>query len=234
VSSLSSRAPEEAEPLSSSSSEVIERADLWQTVAARLRYAIIGREFKPRQHLPEPALAQRFGVSRVPVREALIRLEQEGLVRAEPRRGAFVVGMSLADMRELYEVRALLEVRGARLAANTATPEDVTNIRSLIRDFGTVTKRGDSEALAATDIAFHRSVMTAAHHRRLLSTWEPLSGVIQTLLTLTNERGTSSHIVSAHRRLATAISSGDPDAAESVTLKMLSEGLANAELTWTE
>jgi DNA-binding GntR family transcriptional regulator len=213
---------------------VIERADLWQTIAARLRYSIIGREFKPRQHLPEPALAQRFGVSRVPVREALIRLEQEGLVRAEPRRGAFVVGMTLADMRELYEVRALLEVRGARLAANGASPEDVAKIRGLIPEFGAVSKRGDSEHLATVDIAFHRTVMTAAHHRRLLATWEPLSGVIQTLLTLTNERGSSSHIVTAHRRLATAIASGDPDAAESATLKILSEGLGNAELRWTE
>lgn len=220
--------------MSGSSSEVIERADLWQTIAARLRYSIIGREFQPRQHLPEPALAQRFGVSRVPVREALIRLEHEGLVRAEPRRGAFVVGMSLADMRELYEVRALIEARAARLAAREATAEDVAKIRSLIREFGTVTKRGDSEGLAAIDIAFHRNVMTAAHHRRLLATWEPLSGVIETLLTLTNEHGTSTHIVSAHRRLATAIAAGDPDAAESATQTILAEGMANAELRWTE
>jgi GntR family transcriptional regulator of gluconate operon len=214
--------------------EIVDRADLWQIVASRLRYAIIGRELRPREHLPELALAQRFGVSRVPVREALIRLEHEGLVRGEPRKGAFVVGMSLADIRELYDVRAVLEVRGARLAAKAAAQDDVAKLQNLIQEFSTVAKRGDSESLAAVDIAFHREVMAAAHHRRLLATWEPLSGIIQTLLHLTNERSTQANILSAHSPLAKAIASGDSDAAERTTLQCLSDGMKNAELMWSE
>jgi GntR family transcriptional regulator of gluconate operon len=214
--------------------DVVERADLWQIVASRLRYAIISRQLKPGEHLRELPLANRFGVSRVPVREALIRLEHEGLVRGEPRRGAFVVGMTLADIRELYEVRAILEVRGARLAAEAAAPENLANLRRITQDFRVEADRGDSESLAGVDIAFHREVMTAAHHRRLLATWEPLSGIIQTLLTLTNERSTQSKILSAHSPLASAIILGDADAAEAATLKTLDEGMKNAELIWSE
>ena len=214
--------------------DVVERADLWQIVASRLRYAIISRQLKPGEHLRELPLANRFGVSRVPVREALIRLEHEGLVRGEPRRGAFVVGMTLADIRELYEVRAILEVRGARLAAEGAAPENLANLRRITQDFRVEAERGDSESLAGVDIAFHREVMTAAHHRRLLATWEPMSGIIQTLLTLTNERSTQSKILSAHSPLASAIILGDAAAAEAATLKTLEEGVKNAELIWSE
>jgi DNA-binding GntR family transcriptional regulator len=75
--------------------------------------------------------------------------------------------------------------------------------------------------------------MAAAQHRRLLATWEPLSGIIQTLLTLTNEQSSKSQILSAHRPLATAIAAGDADAAEAMTLKSLAEGVKNAELMWS-
>lgn len=213
--------------------ETVERADLWELVAARLRYAIISGELEPGEHLRELPLAQRFGVSRVPVREALIRLAHEGLVRGEPRRGAFVLGMSLADIRELYDVREVLEVHAGRLAAQSATAEDIATLRRLIREFNQEAKSGDSEALAAVDIAFHRAVLAAAHHGRLRATWEPLSGIIQTLLTLTNAHSTRSRIMSAHRPLADAIASGDLAAAEETTRKSLAEGLKNAE-TWSK
>ena len=111
-----------------------------------MRYAIISRQLKPGEHLRGAALAKRFGVSRVPVREALIRLEHEGLVRGEPRRGAFVVGMTLADIRELYEVRAILEVRGARLAAEGAAPENLAKLRRITQEFRVEAERGDSES----------------------------------------------------------------------------------------
>jgi len=218
--------------LSDSNSDIVERADLWKLVATRLRFAIISREFEPGEHLRELALAQRFGVSRVPVREALIRLAHEGLVRGEPRRGSFVVGMSLADVREIYDVRTLLEVHASRLAAKAATSDDIQNLRRLLGNLDNDMKKGDSEAAAAVDLAFHREIVTAAHHRRLLATWEPLSGIIQTILTLTNEHSTEHRIMSAHRPLVEAIAAGDPDAAEKATRRSHREGLRAAELGW--
>src|SRR5262245_4986132 len=100
------------------------RADLWELVAVRLRRAIVTGELAPAVHLNEPLLAQRFGVSRMPVREALVQLEHEGLVRSEPGRGSFVVGMSPKDVQELYDVRLMVEVQAGRLAAQRATVDD--------------------------------------------------------------------------------------------------------------
>lgn len=220
--------------LSEFAPDLVERVDLWQIIVSRLRYAIIGRELKPGEHLREWPLAKQFGVSRVPVREAFIRLEHEGLVRGEPRRGVFVIGMSMTDIRQLYEVRALLEVRGARLAAESADPASIEKLERILEQFSREAWRGDSEALAAIDIAFHREVMSASQHRRLLSTWEPLSGVIHTLLTLTNERSNSSRILAAHGPLVTAIASGDVEKAERATLEYLANGMKNAEAMWPD
>src|SRR6185437_16142801 len=100
---------------------IARRADLWEVVAGALRWAIITGELGPGVHLQEPVLAQKFGVSRVPVREALVRLEHEGLVRSEPRRGSFVIGFTASDVQEIYEIRQFIETHAGRLAAERVT-----------------------------------------------------------------------------------------------------------------
>jgi DNA-binding GntR family transcriptional regulator len=214
--------------------ETVERPDLRELIAARLRYAIISREFPPGRRLRELPLAESFGVSRVPVREALIRLTHEGLVRGEPRRGAFVVGMSKADIAELYDVRKLIECRGGQLAASRATVDDVRELRRRVQDLDDATTYRTPFEAASADIAFHREVLVASHHRRLLAVWEPMAGTIQTLMSLTNERSDPACILSSHRPLVDAITDGDAEAAARLTLKSLDDGLANAELIWSD
>jgi GntR family transcriptional regulator of gluconate operon len=218
--------------LSEFAPDLVERTDLWEMIGSRLRYAIISRELGSGEHLREAPLAKRFGVSRVPVREALIRLEHEGLVRIEPRRGVFVVGMSIGDIRELYDVRTLLEARGARLAAEAKEAASIEKLEQIMEQFSRDAWSGNSEALAKSDISFHREVMAASGHKRLVSTWEPMSGVIQTLLMLTNERSNRSRILSAHGPLLTAIASGDAQGAETATLECLANGLENIQAMW--
>jgi DNA-binding GntR family transcriptional regulator len=91
-----------------------EEAYLW------LRDAIISGELQPDDSLSEAALAARLSTSRTPVREALARLSKEGLVRLAPGRGAQVTGISLTDVRDLFQLREALEVLAARLAATNA------------------------------------------------------------------------------------------------------------------
>src|SRR5690348_10518744 len=88
---------------------IVQPEALWQRVVSVMRRAIVMGELEPGAHLKEPALAQRFGVSRLPVREAIAQLEREGLVRSEPRRGAFVVGITEQAVSDIYECRLLLE-----------------------------------------------------------------------------------------------------------------------------
>src|SRR5437588_11613580 len=101
---------------------------LWQRVAQALRQAIVLGHLEQGVHLKEPALAQRFGVSRLPVREAIAQLEREGLVRIEPRRGAFVIGVTEEDISDIYACRLMLETEAVRRAARRVTPDALAEL----------------------------------------------------------------------------------------------------------
>src|SRR3982751_1113296 len=96
-----------------------------------LEEAILEGELKPGERLRAEALAQRFGTSRTPIREALLQLEAHGLVEVEPNRGAVVKTFAPAALRDLYEVRALLEPHAAARAATRIRAEDVTRLEAL-------------------------------------------------------------------------------------------------------
>ena len=87
-----------------------------ESVTSALRNGILEGELPPGQRLLQEQLAERFGVSRIPLRDALRRLEVEGLVRIDPRRGAYVAELTVADVREIYELREVLEERCMRYA----------------------------------------------------------------------------------------------------------------------
>src|SRR5579871_6458237 len=96
------------------SMEIVQTEALWAHVAAALRRSIVLGDLEQGSHLKEPLLAQRFGVSRLPIREAITQLEREGLVRVEPRRGAFVVGITEQGIKDIYDCRLLLETFALR------------------------------------------------------------------------------------------------------------------------
>jgi DNA-binding GntR family transcriptional regulator len=97
-------------------------------VYERLRELIIGGRLAPHDRLHQARLAQALGVSRTPVREALLRLEQEGLVYSLPGRGLFVKGVSAKEVADLYEVRMILEPQAARLGCTRATERDLAEV----------------------------------------------------------------------------------------------------------
>ena len=207
--------------------EQTRRADLWELVAVRLRRAIIAGELAPGVHLNEPLLARRFGVSRVPVREALVQLEHEGLVRSEPGRGSFVVGMSPTDVQEFYEVRLMLEVQAGRLAATRATVEAAAALEETVATMRRASRLGQSERFCEADITFHRQIVLASGHRRLASLWETLSGVAYTLLSVTDLVGLArdvDEIIETHRVILDGLKARDPDAVEAELRRHLSNG----------
>ncbi|HLG50672.1 MAG TPA: GntR family transcriptional regulator [Chloroflexota bacterium] len=206
--------------------ETLRPVDLWEFVAAALRKAIITGELGPGVHLQEPLLAQKFGVSRVPVREALAQLAHEGLVRSEPRRGTFVVGFTADDVHEVYDMRRLLEGEAGRLAAQRATAQDIARLQQLVGEMERAVQIGHVERVAAPDIAFHRAIFEIAGRRRLLAAWEPIAGIVSTLLTITNTSYPDMpRAVDGHRRIVRALSEHDPTAFE----QELRQHLANGE-----
>jgi len=151
-----------------------------------IRRGIITGDLTPGLRLQEEALAQKFDVSRVPIREALTRLEHEGLIRVEPRRGAFVVGLTATDVHEIYDVREMIETRAAQFAVERAGQSDLDRLQELIARMDSAVQNQRFAEVAEPDVLFHRQLVAAAAHARLLATWEPLAGVIGSLLEFTN------------------------------------------------
>jgi DNA-binding GntR family transcriptional regulator len=129
---------------------------------------------RPGERLVEARIAEDLGLSRTPVREALRLLASEGLVRFEPNRGASVRSLTVAEVGDLYELRARLEAMAGELAAQRATPEQCDRLAAAHDDFAVAARRAAAaptvEALRALSHAndiFHLTMIEAAHHGRL-------------------------------------------------------------------
>ncbi len=205
---------------------VAQRSDLWEVVAAELRQAIVTGTIAPEVHLQESVLAQKFGVSKASIHEALFQLEHEGLVRSEPRRGAFAVGLGGGAVQEIYDLRRLLEVEAGRLATPRASAPDLARLQSLVHQMAEAIGREDARQLAELDITFHREIFTIAGHRRIQSAWEPIAGIIATLLRLTDAFARNKQvIIHTHQIVVDALAAGNPDAVERAIRQHLDAGV---------
>ncbi|TPG60672.1 GntR family transcriptional regulator [Roseomonas nepalensis] len=122
--------------------------------------------------LRESELAERYGISRTPVREALKRLETQGLVLHEPHHGAVVARLGYAQMTELYHMREVLEGTAAGLAATHATPTEVEILREMVERDRTLVD--DPAALSGTNRRFHRQVYLSARNGFLINILETM------------------------------------------------------------
>ena len=191
------------------------RKALWESIVAVVRRAIILGELSPGLHLEEPALAEKFGVSRIPIREALTRLAHEGLVRLEPRRGAFVVGVTADDIHDIYELRLLIEAHAIRRAAERSDPADIARLQARADQMTDALKRNKLDHVAEPDVNFHRQIVVMAGSQRLLAAWDPIGGLIATFLTITNTTPRDMpRSVASHQRMIDLIEVHDADAAE--------------------
>lgn len=135
---------------------------------ARLKKDILTNALPPGFQAPEPEIAARLGMSRTPVREALIRLEAEGLVELIPRRGARVLPVVASDMQEIYEILATLEpTAAAHLAARHPTIEELEALEAAMREMESALDQNDLEVWAAADDCFHRELLRLHGNKRL-------------------------------------------------------------------
>ena len=140
---------------------------LRDVVFQTLRQAILRGELEPGERLMEIHLADRLGVSRTPIREAIRKLELEGLVVMIPRRGAIVASITEKDLKDVLEVRRTLEVMAAEIACDRITPELLDELAEAGEEF-----RKDSDdytSLAAADVKFHDIIYAATDNQRLIS-----------------------------------------------------------------
>jgi len=133
-------------------------------VYERLRSAIITGFFEPGQRMVERDLTTRLDVSRTPIREALKRLEQDGLIVCFPHRGYFVRQPTFDEARQAYELRRALEGLAAELAATRATDEELSALREAVRKGALALKAGDRQSLLLHNSELHLLVARASHN----------------------------------------------------------------------
>ncbi len=143
------------------------RQSLNNVVADALREAILSGQFKPGDRLPEPQLAEMFGVSRNPIREALQVLSNEGLIEISPRKGARVPLMSYEELAETIELRAELEGISARNAARHATDATRKALKVLLREGSDALAAKNTDVLQAMNDRFHDELARAGKNRYL-------------------------------------------------------------------
>ena len=152
-----------------SDSEINEFLPLREVVFLTLRKAILKGELQPGERLMEIALANRLGVSRTPVREAIRMLEHEGLVVMKPRRGAQVAKITEQELNDVLEVRKSLEMLAANKACERMTEEDMKAMRDAGAEFRklALNPNCDLTALTEADVAFHDTIYRGTRNRRL-------------------------------------------------------------------
>ncbi|GAB2739154.1 GntR family transcriptional regulator [Streptomyces bullii] len=181
-----------------------------ERVLAALRQEIIAGRLRPGDRLVERELAERFGVSRVPVREAIRALVAEGFVHFETPRRTVVRRLTPTDVKELFELREALEVYAAGLAAARATPEDLAGVAELLDLAANATRAGDAEMITDVNSRLHDRIVAMAGNSLLTAALEPVAGRLR-WMTRRNEEWPQ--LLVEHRELFDAIASGDPERA---------------------
>lgn len=208
-------------------------AALYEEVAERLRSRIFAHEFTPGAWIDEQALAEEYGISRTPLREALKVLASEGLVTLKPRRGCYVTELTERDLDEIFPVLALLEGRCAYEAAQKATEADLKRLEKLHEELERHVGRGDIARFFETNQAFHRAVQDLAGNRWLAQVIADMRKVLK----LTRHQslrleGRVEQSLKEHRAILAALRRGDAGRAEQrMREHLLSGRAAVAELS---
>ena len=141
---------------------------LRDVVVKTLRQAILKGELEPGERLMEIQLAERLGVSRTPIREAIRKLELEGLVLMIPRRGAEVAKISEKNLRDVLEVRRSLEELAIDLACQRIQEEELETLREAQKEFAAAVAAGDAMEIAQTDEKFHEIIYSGTGNQKLM------------------------------------------------------------------
>lgn len=214
--------------------EPVEHRQLKDSVYLKLRQEIVTATLPPGYVLREAELAARFGVSKTPLREAFVRLEKDGFVQIAPYRSAVVTGYSQQDLREIYEVRELLEGLCAREAAVSIATEDLAALNRIVRDSAAAFDAGDTDRLTALLDEFDVVLYAQSRNSRITAMLENIRDHVTRIGRLTvaipGRMGTS---VREHQAIYEAIVQRDGPRAETLMrqhiLSVMADQLASLD-----
>lgn len=187
-----------------------------------LRRAILKGELKPGERLMEIALAEKLGVSRTPIREAMRKLELEGLVVMVPRKGAQVANITEKDLNDVLEVRIALENMAIEKACARMTDEEMEEIEEAAKGFQEQIKTGSLEELAQADEDFHEKIYKASGNRRLMQVLNILrEQIYRYRIEYLKGEDTRNQLVEEHRQMTRAIRDRDVARAQELSFRHL-------------
>lgn len=193
---------------------------LREVVFESVRGAIISGVLKPGERLMEVQLAEKLGVSRTPIREAIRKLELEGLVVMIPRKGAYVADLSIKDITDVLEIRTALEGLASGLAALRITDEEIEELELIAMQFHQAILAEDFDRILQGDIKFHDTIFKATRNEKLLQINNNLREQVQRFrIMYINQSNKSKEIAKEHFEIAEAISRRNIDMAEKIAKK---------------
>ena len=201
---------------------------LRDVVFKTLREAILKGNLAPGERLMEIQLANQLGVSRTPIREAIRKLELEGLVIMIPRRGAEVARITEKDLRDVLEVRASLEELAIGLACERITDEEIGELRRALENLREVLREGDVTKIAESDVDFHDIIFSATQNARLIQIVNNLrEQMYRYRLEYLKDYTTHDRLYKEHQQITDAVSDRDKERAR----KLIVEHIYHQELT---
>ncbi|NLK72569.1 MAG: GntR family transcriptional regulator [Clostridiales bacterium] len=189
---------------------IYDHRPLRELVFEQLRGAILNGTLKPGERLMEMDLAEKLGVSRTPIREAIRKLELEGLVVMEARKGAYVADVSVKETVEILEVRSVLEGLAASLAAKRITEEELERLYKISQDFNEAVKVNDMKKMIENDTRFHNLIFEATRNKKLIQIVNSLQElVIRFRTTYFSEYKRGKEMPAEHNLIYKALKNGD-------------------------
>lgn len=161
--------------------------NLRDQVVEQVRSAIIEGRLKPGDHIREVILTSELGVSRTPVREALILLEREGLIVSETNRGSFVRQFNEDDIHDIFSMRTNLENFTGELIIDRIDDDDIAHLETLIERQKSAIDVNDTQAIRRIDMSFHEYLVMKSNHPLLIRSWQELVAQVAALLHIRKE-----------------------------------------------
>ena len=203
-----------AEPRTSPA-ELPDGQPLRDVIREKIRTGIAEGTWRPGARLVERDLAEDFGVSRVPVREALRALESEGFIELLPRRGAVVRALTRSVVEDLFDIREVLEALAARLAATRIDEDGIAELAAAVADGRRAVDAGDHTWAGSANTAFHETLLRLSRNDSLRALLEPLTGRLRWLFRQTTDH---ERVQLEHEQLLAALVVRDGDFAAAVAL----------------
>lgn len=199
------------------------RPQLSEDVADHVRGLIMSGQIRPGEYIRLDDTAHELGVSVTPVREALLALRGEGMVRQVPHRGYIVTDLSRSDVEDIFWLQEQIAVRLTLRAAERADAEDLAALEQLCRGLAAAVEAGDLERIIDAEFVFHRTINRIAGGRKLA--WFLHGAVRYTPHRLyAADPGWAEHALACHRELIAAIAAGDRDTVADCTRRLYTDG----------